>query len=462
MNALGRIKEMVKAMKHLKNRKIIFSIISVVIACIFIITPLAISGIQDDKLIQGNNTEEAQLEGTQEAKVVTVSQDDPAISGAGLQQQETGISPIDNAASVAIGYINAGMSKEDIITILIKDLDYTDTEAEIAYSKAGAQVTSTQENTVSEAVVEETSEEESTTHMTAKDRVNEGIIKRPTRKFFHRSFSRDREGNITYKKKVTEAETDTVKEMLSEGYSVEAIAGGFSKNNYSTKAIIAVFEKSDVSASDTYSALSKTEISKAETKAAKKPNAKFSNSKIFKNRKTNTETRIKNAKKDAVTGLLKDMKAAGFDVNGAIDDAVQDFKDSGLDTSEAYSAIRPVVKTVVAKNWKPSAKFLRRMGYKKGEESLAIANHKKLHPDYGEGEYSLAAAMLKAGYEKSEIHAEFKKTYSAKDILIIMSAGETRALNSQNTQTNSNSTNNIDNTNTQQDILQRNTNPIQI
>ena len=456
---------MVKAMKNLKKSKMMINIISVVIACVFIITPLAVSGIQDDKFIQGNKTEQAQLGSTQEAKVVTVSKDDPLISGSAQPQQDQGLSPIENAASLAVGYVQAGMSREEIITVLTTDLGYTETEAKIAYSKASAQTASEQPNSAKAPVAQDTSQEEAP-GTPAADRVKEGIGNKPRFKFRSFLLNRNEDGGITFKKRVTADETNTVKEMLGEGYSIEDIAQGFADNNYSTKDIIAVFQKAEVSASDTYSALSKTEISKAEEKAAnQKPSAKFKNSKskflhkIYENRQSKYEQGIVNSKKDAVTGLLGDMKEAGFDISGSLDGAVADLKAAGLSASEAYDAVKPI-----AVPNRPSAKFRNNKLWQKFSDRIyKIANKTKpSSAAYGEAEYALAASMLKAGYAKSEIAAEFKGTYKAKDVLMIMSAGETRFNNSQNTQTNSNSNNTINNTNTQQDILRRKTQAIPI
>lgn len=453
-------------MKNIKNSKKIFCITSILTIFVLVLCPLAISGIQDEKLIEESNVEDAELSSNQEPTVVTVSQDDPVVAESEPTNQDTGLSPIDNAASLAVGYVEAGMSRDDVITVLTTDLGYTDTEAKIAYSKASAQVSSAEDNTVSETVIEESIEEEAVPELAAKDRVNEGISKKPGRKFFRRSISRDREGNVTYKKIVTDEEKATVTEMLDEGYTTEQIAEGFYGNDYSSRDIIAVFQESDISASDTYNALNTTEISEAEEKAvSNKPRAKFKNSKskllnrIYKRQQAKYEQGIVDAKENAVTGLLKDMKAEGFDISGSLDGAMQDLKEVGLSADEAYDAV-----SSIALPNRPSAKFRKTKFFKKWNKN------KEPH---GDAEYALAASMLNAGYEKSEVHVAFEQHYTAEDTSAIMSEAELRVTNVQNTQTNvnstdtidntnANSTDTIDNTNTEQDILQRQTNSIPI
>ncbi|MFH1093881.1 MAG: hypothetical protein V1739_06990 [Candidatus Omnitrophota bacterium] len=58
-------------------------------------------------------------------------------------------------------------------------------------------------------------------------------------------------------------------------------------------------------------------------------------------------------------------------------------------------------------------------------------------------------------YKKSGISAEFENLYSDKDVLMNISAGKTMYLKLQNDQVNVNSTNNINNTNIEQDIIKR-------
>ena len=434
-------------MKRTKQSKKILNIICIVSAFIFTFTQIAVSGIQDDKLHQDSKIEDAQVDNSQNTKVVTVSQDDTMINGSQQLQQDTGLSSMENATSLATGYIQANMSKEEIISTLTSDLGYTQTEAEIAYSKASVTLES-QQGISSQTTTTEESIQEEDRDVSAKGRVKQGITRSPRSKFLTRRIRKTAgEGGITFKKKVTNDETSTVKEMLDEGYSIEEIAEGFSQNNYSTTDIIAVFKGAGVSAGDTYKALSKMVISKAEAKVEKeKPKSKFMR-RILKRSEKDSEARKKNANKDAVKSLLSQMKRAGYDINGAIDGAVQDLKDAGLSTSEAFWSVYPLIETK-----KPSSKFRKVWGIASFRKKIKTNKSK-----YGEAEYAMAAAMMKAGYEKGEISAEFKKSYSAKEVLMIMSAGETRFLKSQNNQTNTNSTNNIDNTNTQQDIIKRQT-----
>ncbi len=430
----------------LNKRKKIVHIICFVLTFIFSSSNFCRGSFLNEFQQQESNIEEAQLDNSQDPKVVSVSQDKAGLNGSGQAQQDKGLSPIENAAALATGYIKAGMKKEEIQKVLTTNLGYTDTEAEIAYSKASAELCSAQENSIQTADIIEENGEIETLEVSAKDRVKQGISKNPRSKFTRFKVKHIKERGFYFKKKATVAETNIVKEMLGEGYSIEEVAEGFAQNSYSTNDIIAVFKGAGVKAGDTYTALSKMVISEAEAKVGKvKPKSKFMD-RILKRREKDLEARKKNAKKDAVKGLLTEMKIAGYDIKGAIDAAVHDLKEAGLSTSEAFSSIYPLIETK-----KPFRKF------KGGWPGKIKEKLKRIRNTYGEPEYTMAAAMLKAGYEKSEITAAFKKIYSDKDVLMIMSSGETRFLNSQNNQTNINSTNTIDNTNTQQDIINRQT-----
>jgi len=433
-------------------------------------TRFSISALEDEKLHTSSDHEDAQVSDNNNTPVVTTSATDHLISNNHAVGEDKSLTPIDNAASLASGYIQAGKSKDEIIKTLTDNMGYTQTEAAIAYSKAESKITvEPQADSVSTALTAQTENTqesaEATPQKSAKDRVAEGTGQKPGTKFRHIVSSRKVENNteegnswtiLTSSRAVTEKEKNTVTEMLDEGYSIEDIAQGFADNGYSTADIAAIFKKAGVSAEDAYSALSKIEIKKAEAKAEQqKPRAKFRRHKNDPNWKENDLEKRKNeAKQGAVLEVLDTMEKAGYDVKSAVDGAVQDLKDAGMSANQVYNAVISKVA-----DGKPKHKFTGRIWSRSN-----IKFYTKPHMEsYGEGEAALAAAMIKAGYSKEEISAQFENknryygyySYSFGDREMIMSQAE-HNLNNTNQQNNDVSSNST-NTDTQEDILKRQT-----
>ena len=137
-----------RVMKSEKQSKKILNIICVIITFVFTFSQIAVSGIQDEKLFQNTNRDEIQADSNEEARIIETTGGD-AFLNTGITQQADTMTPIDNAAAIAVGYIGVGKTKEEIITILTGELNYTVTEAEIAYSKADAKLQT--ENTPNDA-----------------------------------------------------------------------------------------------------------------------------------------------------------------------------------------------------------------------------------------------------------------------------------------------------------------------
>ncbi|MCK5492452.1 MAG: hypothetical protein KAJ14_05005, partial [Candidatus Omnitrophica bacterium] len=121
--------------KKIKTKTL--KICCIAIVFIFTFTNSGIGGLVDEKLHQNADLEDSQVNNNQNAIVVTTSNTDQLITNEEYIPQDNNLSPIDNATSIASGYIQAGKS-EDEVFLSLTDMGFTEVEAEIAYAKANA------------------------------------------------------------------------------------------------------------------------------------------------------------------------------------------------------------------------------------------------------------------------------------------------------------------------------------
>lgn len=320
------------------NNKRIVSVLIIVICFVFAFTTLAISGIEDEKLIQGSNPDDTQIDDSTEAKVVNVTADDTALNDPSSSQQNNDLSPIDNATSLAAGYIQSGKSQDEIITTLTADLGYTKTEAQIAYSKA-----STQSDPGAAAVDTDTVNadvDETLPQVSPEDRAAETL--KPRVKFKKKgsllkrlisglkSVLSRRAERTPYYKVGTQDQVDTVNGMLDEGYTHEQIAEGFASNGYRSNETAAIFKSSGVSVDDAYKALSSAAVKKAEANAGEKaPKSKF----IKRIGKTTDE-------QHAIVKAYDSLFKGGYEIDEPLDIAVQDLIDAGMTEEQAMKFLK--------------------------------------------------------------------------------------------------------------------------
>ncbi|MCK4994355.1 MAG: hypothetical protein KAS13_04820, partial [Candidatus Omnitrophica bacterium] len=119
--------------KKIKTKTL--KICCIAIVFIFTFTNSGIGGLVDEKLHQNADLEDSQVNNNQNAIVVTTSNTDQLITNEEYIPQDNNLSPIDNATSIASGYIQAGKS-EDEVFLSLTDMGFTEVEAEIAYAKA--------------------------------------------------------------------------------------------------------------------------------------------------------------------------------------------------------------------------------------------------------------------------------------------------------------------------------------
>ncbi|MFH1061544.1 MAG: hypothetical protein V1747_01500 [Candidatus Omnitrophota bacterium] len=259
---------------------------------------------------------------------------------------------------------------------------------------------------------------------------------------------------------VTQAETDTVNEMLDEGYTIEQIAEGFAANGYSSESTAAVFKEAGVSSTDAYKALSSIAIEDAEAKFDQDQGVIRPTSKFTANYQANQDKEKQEAKQEAIKSTIDDLEAAGYDVQEVLDEAVQDLKDAGMSAQETKDFL---IAKVADGTVKPQAKF-----YSQNNQMTS----------YGDGEVALATAMLKAGYSSSEVTSAFETgnypnetesyifghgsySYTSADSQVIVSTAE-KNISDQAAANLTPASPDTSNNNTQQDILRRNTQAIPI
>jgi hypothetical protein len=408
---------------------------------------------KEDEMIHADNANKAELNASDsDQEVIPVGSDDVFLNTSnsnGIGQHN--LSAIENATATATGLISAGKTEGEVISAL-GGMGYTPLESQIAFAKASTGL-SQQTNQVSEAepdsvttdtavqataatTTESTSEEAAAEDQTslkpAADRVKEGVTPATRREKFVTQMNQNNE-NGTYTP--TDKEISTVKNMLSEGYTNDEIAQGFVDNGYSTAQVSSIFNKSGVSASDTYSAVSKIAISEAEAGVTdQKPTAKFKtkNSDKWEQKWQSQQDAAKNqAKQDAILSTVNEMKAAGYEIDGALDTIVSDLESTGMSAQEVKDALIEKVA-----DGKPRTKF-------KGQGSWIkawISNSRQPQmTSAGEGEIALATAMINAGYSKEEVQAIFEKSgsysYTADAVKTIMSGAQQRIDSQSQTQT---------------------------
>ncbi|MBU4304177.1 MAG: hypothetical protein KJ893_00900 [Candidatus Omnitrophica bacterium] len=403
---------------------------------------------------------------------IPVSQDISVVNGT-QASSDNSLSPGTTAQAVASGYIESGKTKGEIISSLIQ-IGYSQTEAEIAYSKASvnyvvqpqAVVVSGSIASAASSALEAQTEETINTANTvepvqqkteelkpAEQRITEGLGQniRPRGKFGARVKNNyTQEGNIA-------------KDMLNEGYTVEQIVDGYAKKGYAGAKIAKILNIAGVSASDAYQALSTASISKAEAAVYTiKPTGKFKS--IFKSiiktliiklgqtQEQKLETRENAARQEAIKSTVNEMQAAGYDIKPALDSIVQNLKDTGMSAQQAKDFLISKVA-----DGKPRAKF---------HGGWFISRTQPRMTSAGEGEINLAAAMLQAGYSKEEVQSTFESkrgrfyvaySYTPGAITGIMSAAENR-INGTNQPRQTTNTN----TQLESDILKRATNALPI
>lgn len=420
-----------------KNR--ISLVIVIGFICIFSLD--AVCGIEDDKVQSSGNTTKPELNTANSVapKVVTVSNDDTVLTGTQKTNESTTLTPIETATSVAVGMIASGTTDKSVVKATLVSYGYEQTEAEIAYAKAItsnilAETPKTSNNDI------DTKALNTTPAMPAKDRVAQTVTTRPAIKFRQRL---NQQGN----NKVTQNEKDTVNQMISEGYSLEQIAEGFVANRFNSNQTAAIFKEAGVSSMDAYDALSSMAVKKAETNVEKemiKPRTKFA--KRFG--KNTTEQQ----KQDAIKTTINEMQAAGYDIQGTLDSAVQDLKDNGMSAQE----VKDFLIAKVA-DGKPKAKFGNTL------YNRIMSNRVHNMQSYSQGEISLATAMIKAGYTKSEVESTLQSgnyKYTSGDTQMIVSAAE-KNISEQASSTLTPASSEIPNAN-ESDILRRNTQAIPI
>jgi hypothetical protein len=286
-------------------------------------------------------------------------------------------------------------------------MGYTPLESEIAYSKASVNTKPAQITTQAQAtsgagsmgaeqttLKADTAEPENTKTnqpaVSAADRVTQGVGTQPRYKFRSANSAQRREKEVT-----------TVKDMLSEGYSITDIAQGFIDNGYTARQVIGTFKDAGVSADDTFNALSTIVVDKSqEANKQQKPMAKFkTNSKLTARWEKQQQEQENKIKQTAIKGLVEQMSAAGYDIEPALGGIVQSLKDAGMSAAEVKDFLIGKVSDI-----KPTAKF---RGHGIVRAILWIFNRNPTMESFGKGEVSLAAAMLNAGYSADEVKASF-------------------------------------------------------
>ncbi|MBU1086641.1 MAG: hypothetical protein KKD05_03895 [Candidatus Omnitrophica bacterium] len=437
----------------MKKKNIVISIM--VMGFMLISCFNAISGIEDDKIQQIANKLKPELNtaNSTEAKVVSTTPDDISLSSTPKSNQSTTLTPIQTATSVASGLIASGTTDKSVVKATLISYGYEETEAEIAYVKASTSdiLAETPKKSSNNNIETKTLDAKPT--MLATDRVAQTVKTSPVMKFrnlFNKASN-----------KVTQNEKDTVTQMIDEGYSIGQIAEGFAGNKYNSSQTAAIFKEAGVSSMDAYDALSGIAVKKAEASEGKlmskltgKPREKFA-----KRLGLNTPEQ---QKQEAIKTTVNELQAAGYDVHGILDSAVQDLKDAGM----SAQGVKDFMISKVA-DGKPSLKFRSGKGFisniiLKVAHNWAIKKSKMA--SYGDGETGLATAMIKAGYSGSEVSAAFKTgpySYTNADTQKIVSTAETNISNQAAANlTPASPDNKIHNT--QEDVLQRNTQSIPI
>ncbi|MBU1042849.1 MAG: hypothetical protein KJ915_00420 [Candidatus Omnitrophica bacterium] len=437
------------------KKKILISMIMMIsFVCIF-------SGEANSQII-GRKTDGSESEGLQKwilklsnslgvssrPNVVAVSSDDTAVTAVQSANEETALTPIQTATSVASGLIASGTIDKSVVKATLMSYGYGETEAEIAFTKASTN--NVLDNMMVVPVVDKItiSQESTMSTLAPGNRVKQGL--KPQSKF-----QKGRIANYMKdpKQTVRQDEINTTTEMLDEGYTVVQVAQGFAANGYTSAKTAAIFQASGISAKDAYNALSSMGIGEGKGSILKSWAA------VFKRFGSNVmiKDRQETQKQEAIKSTVNDLASAGYDVTEVLGVVVQDLKDTGMTAQQTNDFL---IEKVADGTGKPIANF-RNAGNISLSSIVGVIQGRKnggsvSMTSYGQGEIALASAMIKAGYSTSEVASSFKTgSYSYTN-------ADTQKILSQTNISNPASPDTTTNNNTQEDLLKRNTQALPI